>query len=45
MEASGDVRLMVTTHPSAILRVPDAEARAKAFDALVADLVVAREAA
>ncbi len=45
MEASGDVRLLVTTHPSAILRVPDAEARAKAFDALVADLVVAREAA
>jgi DNA polymerase len=31
--------MLATTHPSAILRTPD-EARASAYDALVADLKV-----
>ena len=33
-------RLLATIHPSAVLRSPDAEARAAAFDGLVADLGV-----
>jgi uracil-DNA glycosylase len=33
--------VLVTVHPSSILRVPDATARHEAFDALVADLQVA----
>jgi DNA polymerase len=37
------VRALITTHPSAVLRVPD-EDRKDAFDALVADLGVAAEA-
>jgi uracil-DNA glycosylase family protein len=35
--------IMATTHPSAVLRVPD-ESRAEAYDALVADLRVAARA-
>jgi DNA polymerase len=35
--------IMATTHPSAVLRVPD-EGRAEAYDALVADLRVAARA-
>ena len=34
-------RLLATIHPSAVLRAPDAGARAEAFDGLVADLRVA----
>jgi uracil-DNA glycosylase len=34
-----------TIHPSAVLREPDAESRDRAYAGLVADLVVAREAA
>ena len=34
-------KLLATIHPSAVLRAPDAEARAVAFDGLVADLRVA----
>src|SRR5712671_3329893 len=34
-----------TIHPSAVLRVPDSEARDRAYAGLVADLVAAREAA
>jgi DNA polymerase len=40
----GPGRLLATIHPSAVLRTPDAEARAAAFDGLVADLVVAAAA-
>ncbi len=39
--ATGPGRLLATIHPSAVLRSPDAEARAAAFDGLVADLRVA----
>jgi DNA polymerase len=35
--------ILATTHPSAILRVPDEE-RAAAYDALVADLTVGAQA-
>lgn len=38
----GDTDLLVTTHPSAVLRVPDGAARAAARAALVADLRLAR---
>jgi uracil-DNA glycosylase len=34
-----------TIHPSAVLRAPDQEGRDRAYAGLVADLVVAREAA
>jgi len=34
-----------TIHPSAVLRAPDQETRDQAYAGLVADLVVAREAA
>ncbi len=37
-------RLLATIHPSAVLRSPDAEARAVALDGLVADLRVAAAA-
>jgi DNA polymerase len=36
--------VVVTAHPSAVLRAPDGEARAAAHQALVADLAVARRA-
>ncbi len=36
--------VVVTTHPSAVLRAGDADAQAKAFDLLAADLQVAAEA-
>jgi DNA polymerase len=36
--------VMATVHPSFVLRVPDAQARRAAFDALVADLRVAAAA-
>jgi uracil-DNA glycosylase len=35
---------VTTTHPSAVLRGPDAQSRDRAYAGLVADLVVAREA-
>lgn len=38
-------RLMVTTHPSSILRMPDQESRHKARAALIEDLKAARKAA
>ena len=37
--------VMGTIHPSAVLRGPDQESRDRAYEGLVADLVVAREAA
>jgi DNA polymerase len=40
-----DLRLVPTAHPSAVLRIPDEDDRRKAFDAMVADLAVAREQA
>ena len=40
----GDARLVATIHPSAVLRAPDPEARAAAYDGLVADLTVAASA-
>ncbi len=35
---------MVTVHPSYLLRVPDEDARAKAYTALVEDLRMAHDA-
>ncbi|MFO0745426.1 MAG: hypothetical protein U1F43_07105 [Myxococcota bacterium] len=35
---------LVTVHPSALLRAPDAAARERATERFVADLIVAREA-
>jgi uracil-DNA glycosylase family protein len=37
--------LVATTHPSAVLRMPDSTARAEAFDALVEDLRLAAKVA
>jgi uracil-DNA glycosylase len=37
--------LVATTHPSAVLRVPESSARAEAFDALVEDLRLAAKVA
>ncbi len=37
--------VLVTTHPSALLRIEDAADRAAAFEALVADLRTAADAA
>jgi DNA polymerase len=39
-----ETRLVPTIHPSALLRIPEEEERRKGFDALVADLAVARDA-
>jgi DNA polymerase len=41
LDWSGPGRLLATIHPSAVLRAPDADARATAYDGLVADLAVA----
>lgn len=40
----GGIPGVATQHPSALLRVPDADARRRAFDAFVADLKFARDA-
>ena len=44
MPGPGDSTVVATVHPSSILRVPDADARAAAFEGLVADLRIARDA-
>jgi DNA polymerase len=41
----GELRGLVTVHPSSLLRVPDEEARRLAYAAFVRDLTVAAEAA
>jgi DNA polymerase len=38
-------QVLLTTHPSALLRLRNAEDREPAFEQLVADLAVARDAA
>jgi uracil-DNA glycosylase len=43
IDGPGGRVVVVTAHPSSILRVPDREARAAAREALVADLAAARE--
>ncbi|HEU4622108.1 MAG TPA: UdgX family uracil-DNA binding protein [Burkholderiaceae bacterium] len=40
----GDARLLITVHPSYLLRLPDPDAKAREFDRFVADLKLAAEA-
>ncbi len=42
LEGPGGARVVITAHPSSILRVRDGDSSQEAFDALVADLVTAR---
>jgi DNA polymerase len=44
-EASSQIRVVATIHPSAVLRAPDSEGRRAAYDSLVADLKVAAKVA
>ena len=44
LEWSGGARLVATIHPSAVLRAPDPQARAEAYDGMVADLRLAASA-
>ena len=45
LDEPADRRSLITTHPSALLRIRERSDRAAAYDALVADLAVAAEAA
>ena len=38
--ASGEQRVLVTYHPSAVLRTPDAAAQQEVYSSLVADLAL-----
>jgi len=38
METAFSARTLVTVHPSALLRVPDHDAKARAFEEFVGDL-------
>jgi DNA polymerase len=44
LESTYATRTLVTVHPSSLLRVPDAEAKAKAFEQFVADLKLLKKA-
>ena len=42
LDLDGDTKALVTVHPSYLLRLPDADARAREYARFVADLELAR---